>query len=155
MHARVLDVDPSFFKTELRCVCGVKGRPCGPAGGQVPSGCTGHSILIHAHRLHWHKNADGEYADPVLGKVFTQHTHIVAIKTSGNVYAFEVCGDWEGGWVVTEMVRVWRLLAPQGPGCSSDIWSFQDHAPYTPCLSSARNRRCRNSISRPRTCETY
>lgn len=52
----------------------------------------------------------------MLGKVFTQHTHIVAIKTSGNVYAFEVCGDWEGGWVVTEVGRVWRLLAPKGHG---------------------------------------
>ena len=52
----------------------------------------------------------------MLGKVFTQHTHIVAIKTSGNVYAYEVCVDWEGGLAVTEAVQVWRLWAQRAPG---------------------------------------
>ncbi len=42
--------------------------------------------LIH---LNWHKNAEGQYDCPVSGKVFTDHTHIVAIRTSGNVYAYE------------------------------------------------------------------
>lgn len=41
-------------------------------------------------QLTFHKNAEGEYHDPVLNKVFTEHTHIVAIKTTGNVYAYEV-----------------------------------------------------------------
>lgn len=42
-------------------------------------------------KLHFHKNSDGEYMCPVLNKVFTEHTHIVAIKPTGNVYCWEVC----------------------------------------------------------------
>lgn len=42
-------------------------------------------------QLQFHKNADGEYHCPVLNKVFTEHTHIVAVKTSGHVYCHEVC----------------------------------------------------------------
>ena len=33
----------------------------------------------------------GEYHCPVLNKVFTEFTHIVAVKTTGNVFCFEVC----------------------------------------------------------------
>ena len=40
-------------------------------------------------RLVWHKNADGEYHCPVLNKVFTESTHIVAVKPSGNVYCYQ------------------------------------------------------------------
>ena len=41
--------------------------------------------------LTFHKNADGEYHCPVLHKVFTESTHIVAIKATGHVYCYEVC----------------------------------------------------------------
>ncbi|CAI5522378.1 unnamed protein product, partial [Closterium sp. Naga37s-1] len=40
-------------------------------------------------KLHFHKNADGEYHCPVLKKVFTEFTHIVAVKTTGNVFCYE------------------------------------------------------------------
>ncbi|EFN51543.1 hypothetical protein CHLNCDRAFT_49208 [Chlorella variabilis] len=40
-------------------------------------------------RLTFHRNTDGEYACPVLGKVFTEHTHIVAVRPTGNVYCWE------------------------------------------------------------------
>lgn len=40
--------------------------------------------------LTFHKNADGEYHCPVLHKVFTESTHIVAIKGTGHVYCYEV-----------------------------------------------------------------
>lgn len=33
----------------------------------------------------------GEYHCPVLNKVFTEFTHIVAVKTTGNVFCYEVC----------------------------------------------------------------
>lgn len=29
------------------------------------------------------------YDCPVTGKVFTEHTHIAAVKVTGNVYAYE------------------------------------------------------------------
>ena len=38
-------------------------------------------------RLHFHKNAEGQYHDPMTHKLFNEHTHIVAIRTSGQVYA--------------------------------------------------------------------
>lgn len=40
--------------------------------------------------LRFHKNVEGQFSCPVLNKVFTAHTHIVAIKTSGNVFCWEV-----------------------------------------------------------------
>ncbi|KDE05683.1 hypothetical protein MVLG_03917 [Microbotryum lychnidis-dioicae p1A1 Lamole] len=40
-------------------------------------------------KLTFHRNAQGSYHDPVTFKPFNEHTHIVAIKTSGNVYAYE------------------------------------------------------------------
>lgn len=39
--------------------------------------------------LNFHKNAEGQFACPITGKVFTEHTRIVAIKTTGNVYAWD------------------------------------------------------------------
>ena len=44
-------------------------------------------------RLHFHRNPDNEYHCPVLNKVFNEHTHIVAIKTSGNVYCWEAIDE--------------------------------------------------------------
>lgn len=41
-------------------------------------------------KLNFHKNADGEYHCPVLHKVFTEHTHIAAVKPTGHVFSFEV-----------------------------------------------------------------
>lgn len=32
----------------------------------------------------------GEYHCPVMNKVFTEYTHIVAVKTTGNVFCYEV-----------------------------------------------------------------
>jgi hypothetical protein len=32
----------------------------------------------------------GEFQCPVLNKVFTEFTHIVAVKTTGNVFCYEV-----------------------------------------------------------------
>jgi hypothetical protein len=34
-------------------------------------------------------HVEGMYACPITGKVFTEHTHIAAVKTTGNVYAYE------------------------------------------------------------------
>ncbi|KAF3775515.1 Peptidyl-prolyl cis-trans isomerase [Nymphaea thermarum] len=39
--------------------------------------------------LHFHKNSEGEYHCPVLNKAFTEFTHIVAVKTTGNVFSYE------------------------------------------------------------------
>ena len=39
--------------------------------------------------MHWTKNEKDEYQDPISYKVFTENTHIVCIKPSGYVYAYE------------------------------------------------------------------
>jgi peptidyl-prolyl cis-trans isomerase-like protein 2 len=40
-------------------------------------------------KLNFHKNADGKYHCPVTFRVFNANSHIVAIKTTGNVYSFD------------------------------------------------------------------
>uniref|UniRef100_A0A8C4WY59 RING-type E3 ubiquitin-protein ligase PPIL2 n=1 Tax=Eptatretus burgeri TaxID=7764 RepID=A0A8C4WY59_EPTBU len=40
-------------------------------------------------KLNFHKNNDGKYHCPVLYSVFTNNSHIMAIKTTGNVFCFE------------------------------------------------------------------
>lgn len=41
-------------------------------------------------KLNFHKNMQEEYQCPVLFKLFTKHSHIVAIKNTGNVFSYEV-----------------------------------------------------------------
>ena len=41
-------------------------------------------------KLNFSKNVDGKFHCPITFKVFNQNTHIVAIRTTGNVYAYEV-----------------------------------------------------------------
>lgn len=40
-------------------------------------------------KLNFAKNEQGEYCDPVTMKVFNDHTHIVSIRQTGNVFAYE------------------------------------------------------------------
>lgn len=40
-------------------------------------------------RLHMAKNPDGQWHCPVTFKVFNNNTHIVAVRTTGNVYEYE------------------------------------------------------------------
>lgn len=40
-------------------------------------------------KLNFYKNNDGQYHCPVLYKPFTENSHIVAIKATGNVFCFE------------------------------------------------------------------
>jgi len=45
-------------------------------------------------KLNFHKNSKDEYHCPVTFKIFNENTHIVAIKPTGNVFAFEVGHNW-------------------------------------------------------------
>lgn len=40
-------------------------------------------------KLNFHKNEQGQYHCPVTYKQFTDNTHIIAIKETGNVYSYE------------------------------------------------------------------
>jgi hypothetical protein len=39
--------------------------------------------------MHWTNNEKGEFEDPISYKVFTENTHIVCVRSSGYVYAYE------------------------------------------------------------------
>ena len=41
-------------------------------------------------KLNFFKNPAGDYHCPVLFKPFSKHSHIVAVKTTGNVFSYEV-----------------------------------------------------------------
>ncbi|KIM34155.1 hypothetical protein M408DRAFT_91365 [Serendipita vermifera MAFF 305830] len=51
------------------------------------------SSLIH---LHYHRNADDQFHDPVSFKPFSEHSHIVALGTTGNVYLAESIKNMQG-----------------------------------------------------------
>lgn len=40
-------------------------------------------------KLNFHKNAEGQYHCPVTFKVFNNNSHIVAVKSTGNVFSYE------------------------------------------------------------------
>ena len=40
-------------------------------------------------KLNFYKNEEGQYHCPVTYKPFNEHTHIIAIRETGNVYSFE------------------------------------------------------------------
>ena len=44
-------------------------------------------------RLNFKKNSSGKYHCPVMFNVFNKNSHIVAIKTSGNVYSKEAVDE--------------------------------------------------------------
>ena len=71
-------------------------------------------------KLHFHRNAEGQYACPVLFKPFTQHTHIVAIKTTGNVYCYDAVKQ------MNLKTNDLRDLLDQMPFTRADVLHIQD-----------------------------
>jgi peptidyl-prolyl cis-trans isomerase-like 2 len=70
--------------------------------------------------LHFHKNNEGEYQCPVTFKTFTDNTHIVAIKTSGNVYSFEAVDR------LNIKNKNWKDLLTDEKFARKDIITLQD-----------------------------
>ncbi|KAI9819374.1 MAG: Peptidyl-prolyl cis-trans isomerase cyp8 [Phylliscum demangeonii] len=73
-------------------------------------------------RLHFGTNEDGsgEYVDPVTFKAFTDHTHIVAVRTTGNVYA------WDTVQRLNVRPKMWRDLLTDEPFVRADLVTLQD-----------------------------
>ena len=44
-------------------------------------------------KLNFKRGPNGEYLCPITAKVFNEHTHIVAIATTGNVYSYEAVSE--------------------------------------------------------------
>ncbi|CAG8558318.1 11226_t:CDS:10 [Paraglomus occultum] len=71
-------------------------------------------------KLNFYKNGNGEYHCPATFRVFTEHTHIVAIKTTGNVYAYEAIDR------LNIKTKNWRDLLTDEPFTRADIIVLQD-----------------------------
>ncbi|KAJ9638904.1 cyclophilin peptidyl-prolyl cis-trans isomerase Cyp8 [Coniosporium tulheliwenetii] len=71
-------------------------------------------------KLNFAKNDDGEYVDPVTYKVFTDNTHIVALRNSGNVFA------WDTIERLNIKAKNWRDLVSDAEFTRKDIITLQD-----------------------------
>jgi peptidyl-prolyl cis-trans isomerase-like protein 2 len=70
--------------------------------------------------LNYTKNEDGEYVDPVTYKVFTDNTHIVALRNSGNVFS------WDTVERLNIKAKNWRDLLSDEEFSRKDIITLQD-----------------------------
>ncbi|WBW75605.1 cyclophilin family peptidyl-prolyl cis-trans isomerase Cyp8 [Schizosaccharomyces osmophilus] len=71
-------------------------------------------------KLNFSKNAVGEYCDPVTLKGFTEFSHIIAIKTTGN------CFSWDTLEGLNIKTKNWNDLVSEKPFTRSDIITIQD-----------------------------
>ncbi|XP_057874050.2 peptidyl-prolyl cis-trans isomerase CYP65 isoform X1 [Cryptomeria japonica] len=71
-------------------------------------------------KLQFHKNSEGKYHCPVLDKVFTEFTHIVAVKTTGNVFCYEAVKE------LNIKPKNWRELLTDEPFTKDDIITIQN-----------------------------
>lgn len=71
-------------------------------------------------KLNFTKNNDDEYVDPVTFKAFTINTHIVALKSSGNVFA------WDTIEQLNIKAKNWRDLVSDDEFTRKDIITLQD-----------------------------
>lgn len=70
--------------------------------------------------LTFHKNTDGEFQCPVLNKVFTEFTHIVAVKTTGNVFCYEAIHE------LNIKPKNWKELLTDEPFARKDLITIQN-----------------------------
>lgn len=71
-------------------------------------------------KLNFHKNADDEYHCPALFKPFTKNSHIVALRTTGNVFC------WEAIEQLNIKAKNWKDLIDDTPFQRKDIITIQD-----------------------------
>ncbi|OVA11855.1 Cyclophilin-like peptidyl-prolyl cis-trans isomerase domain [Macleaya cordata] len=70
--------------------------------------------------LTFHKNSEGEYHCPVLNKVFTEFTHIVAVRTTGNVFCYEAIKE------LNLKTKNWKELLTDEPFTRNDLITIQN-----------------------------
>lgn len=71
-------------------------------------------------KLNFFKNSEDEYHCPVLFKTFLKSSHIVAIKTTGNVYCYEAVEQ------LNIKGKNWKDLINDTPFTRNDIITIQD-----------------------------
>ena len=70
--------------------------------------------------MNFHKNAEGAYQCPVLFKQFTDKSHIVAIKSTGNVFSYEAVEQ------LNLKPKNWKELLTDETFTRQDIITLQD-----------------------------
>ena len=71
-------------------------------------------------RLKFARNEQGEYVDPVTFKVFTNNSHIVAIKPTGNVFAYDTVER------LNIKAKMWQDLVSDEEFTRKDLITLQD-----------------------------
>lgn len=71
-------------------------------------------------KLHFHRNADGNYHCPSLFKPFTKNSHIVAVAQTGNVFCYEAIEQ------LNIKTKNWKDLVDDTPFARKDIITIQD-----------------------------
>lgn len=71
-------------------------------------------------KLNFAKNDEGEMVDPVTFKVFTDNTHIVALRNTGNVFA------WDTVERLNVKAKMWKDLVSDEEFGRRDIITLQD-----------------------------
>ncbi|KAI9837297.1 MAG: hypothetical protein M1819_000371 [Sarea resinae] len=71
-------------------------------------------------KLNFAKNDEGEMVDPVTFKVFTDNTHIVALKNTGNAFA------WDTIERLNIKPKMWKDLVTDADFSRADIITLQD-----------------------------
>lgn len=93
----------------------------GSLGMSPSSSCWSlHAIPMHVLCAYGCTHAEGEYCCPVTSKIFTPHTHIVAIKTTGNVYSYDAVDE------LCVKPKNWKDLLTDEPFTRKDIIHIQD-----------------------------
>ena len=70
-------------------------------------------------RLHFHKNANGRLHCPLTFKEFNDHSHIVSIAASGNVFSYEAIHE------LNVKAKVWADQITGEKFLRSDIITLQ------------------------------
>lgn len=71
-------------------------------------------------KLNFAKNEEDEYVDPVTFKQFTDNTHIVALRNTGNVFAYDTIER------LNVKAKNWQDLVSDEPFTRKDIITLQD-----------------------------
>lgn len=71
-------------------------------------------------KLQFSKNNQGDYQCPITFKTFNDHTHIVAIKNTGNVFSFDAVQE------LNMKSKFWKDLLTDEPFTRKDIITLQD-----------------------------
>jgi peptidyl-prolyl cis-trans isomerase-like protein 2 len=70
--------------------------------------------------LNFSKNSDNQFHCPITNQVFTEHTHIVTIKQTGNVFAYKAVEE------LNIRNKNWKELITGEPFTRKDVITLQD-----------------------------